>query len=195
MRFLKQITPALLVLAAIGVVLATVFTDHSSDYGQVTLPDGGTVELPEGTVTIFYEELGTSTQDTRKLSQPLTFQVDPAGGGPALPQKPTSDSGNGELQTSRSESIGRLGSVAEVNVPSAGSYVVHGSTGRPAGSSYLTFGTTAFEAVARKWQTLAALVGAAILIMLLPTPRRRHRYDEATGPAGWSSDPRSPYAG
>jgi hypothetical protein len=195
MRFLKQMTPALLVLAAIGIVMATVFTDHSSDYGQVSLPEGGTVDLPEGTVTIYYEQLGASTQEIRKLSEPLTFQVTPAGGGAALPEKPTGDSGNGELQTSRSETIGKLGSVAEIDVPSAGSYAVRGSSGLPAGSSYLTFGTTAFDAVARKWRTLAALVGAAILAWLIPTPRRRHRYDDEPGAAGWSSDPRSPYAG
>jgi hypothetical protein len=195
MRWLKQITPALLVLAAIGVALATVLTDHSSDYGQVSLPEGGTVELPEGTVIVFYDELGSSTQATRKLSAPLDFKVAPAGGGAALPEKPTADNGTGEFQTTRSEDIGQLGSVAEVEVPSSGNYVVSGSSGRSAGSSYLTFGTTAFNAVVRKWHTLAALVGAAILVMLLPTPRRRHRYDDAPGAAGWSSDPRSPYAG
>jgi hypothetical protein len=195
MRFLKQITPALLVLAAIGVVLATVFTDHSSDYGQVSLPEGGTVALPEGTVIVFYDELGSATQPTRKLSAPLNFKVTPAGGGAALPEKPTADNGTGEYQTTRSEDIGQLGSIAEVEVPATGDYVVSGSSGRPAGSSYLTFGTSAFNAVARKWRLLAALLGAAILVMLIPTPRRRHRYDDAPGAAGWSSDPRSPYAG
>jgi hypothetical protein len=195
MRWLKQTIPALLVLAAVGVVMATVFTDHSSDFGQVSLPEGGMVELPEGTTTVFYEELATAAAPTRKLSAPLTFQVTPAGGGPALPEKPTAKDSTGAAATSRSVDIGRLGSVAEVEVSAAGDYFVSGRSGQPAGSSYLTFGTSAFDAVVRKWHTLAALVGAALLVWLLPTPRRRHDYDDAPGATGWSSDPRSPYAG
>jgi hypothetical protein len=48
MRWLKNTISLLLVLAAVAVVIATVLSEHSDDYGVVTLPQGGAVSLPEG---------------------------------------------------------------------------------------------------------------------------------------------------
>src|SRR6478672_966059 len=112
MRWLKHTISLLMVLAAAGVALATVLSDHSDDYGQVPLPQGGVVQLPKGTVTIFYSQLGDSSDPIRPLSSPLTIQVVPAGGG--TPVAMTAANGSPQSVTAtRSETIGELGAVAK----------------------------------------------------------------------------------
>ena len=98
--------------------------------------------------------------------------------------------------TQRSETIGELGAVAKFEVPVAGAYTVKGSGDLPVGSASLEFGTNAGAAIADKWRLLAGLVGAAMLVTLIPVPRgRKYWGDEDEAPRGWSSDPRQPYAG
>src|SRR2546430_62158 len=80
MRWLKNTIFILLLLAAAGVVLVTALSDHSDDYGQVSLPQGGVVELPKGTVTVYFSQLGDNSDPVKQLSGPLSFQVVPAGG-------------------------------------------------------------------------------------------------------------------
>jgi hypothetical protein len=193
MRWIKQITVPLLVLAAAAVAVATVFSDHDDDYGAVPLPEGGVVELPSGTVKVFYKEGDEARSVTAQPSTPVRFEVTPAAGGPPLEETPTAKEGNAELETQRSADVGSPGSVANIEVPAEGSYRVSGSSGRPAGASSLTFGTDPLGAVARRWKLLAGLLGAAVLVALIPLPRRRP-HDEAAGPSGWSSDPTAPYA-
>jgi hypothetical protein len=193
MRWIKHITVPLLVLAAFAVGIATVFSDHAADYGTVSLPEGGVVELPSGTVKVFYKEVGEPPAPTDKLSAPLSFEVIPAGGGVPLEETPTAREGNAELETQRSTDVGSPGSVADIEVPADGSYLVRGSSGQPAGASYLTFGTDPLGAVVRRWKLLAGLLIASALVALIPMPRRRP-HDEAAGPSGWSSDPTAPYA-
>jgi hypothetical protein len=86
--------------------------------------------------------------------------------------------------------------VAKLDVPSSGDYTVSGSTNLPAGSSFLKFGTNTGAALLAKWKLLAALIGGAILLALIPMPKSRRRWeDEGDAPTGWSSNPRAPYAG
>jgi hypothetical protein len=192
MRWLKHTISILLLLVAVGVVLATVYSDHSDDYGRVSLPQGGTVHLPEGKVTVFYRVLG----DTSEIDQNtggLAFQVMPTRGGApiamALPNGQTSG-----VAVTRSETIGELGAVAKLDVPAAGDYVVSGSTNLAAGTSYLEFGTNAGSALLQRWKLLAGLVLAALLLAIIPVPRSGRRWQDATD-STWSSDPRAPYAG
>jgi hypothetical protein len=192
MRWAKHITVPILVLAAFALAIATVFTDHAADFGTVSLPHGGEVELPSGTVKVFYKEVGESPSPTDRLVAPLRFEVTPAGGGAPLEETPTAKSGSAELETQRSTDIGSPGSVADIEVPAEGSYLVTGSAGRPAGVSSLTFGTDPLGAVIRRWKPLAGLLLGAVLVALIPIPRRRP-HDEAA-PSGWSSDPTAPYA-
>ena len=71
-----------------------------------------------------------------------------------------------------------------------------GSGDLPVGTSFLKFGTNAGAAVVDRWRLLAGLIGAALLISLIPVPRGGSRWDDETeAPTGWSSDPRAPYAG
>jgi hypothetical protein len=189
MQAVKRIVPTLLGVAIATVVLFTLFSNHESDYGRVPLPPGGTVELPEGTVKIFFEEAG-SASDSR-LAAPLSFQVSPSGGGGPLALEPTSKSGTSETQVQRSEDVTSLGAVAKLNVPEEGTYVVRGGSPALAGSA-LSFGTDPLTAVGRRWQLLAILLGAGVLIALIPLPRGGS--GAAAESTGWSSDPRSPYA-
>jgi hypothetical protein len=191
MRWLKHTTSVLLVLAAAAVVLATAFSGHSDDYGQVGLPKGGTVDLPKGTVTVFFKELGQK-DPIRQLDAPLSFQVVPAGGGQPLKETPTAG-GTSEVEVQRSEQIGSLGSVAKVDVPEAGDYIVSGSADHASGGSFLTFGTDPGTAALHRWKLLAGLLGAALLLTLIPTPRRSKQWEDELGPSGWSSDPTAPY--
>jgi hypothetical protein len=192
MHWLKRIIPALLVLAALAVVLATAFSDHEDDYGRVPVPAGGTVQLPRGTVKVFYEQIG-QTQQSIRLENPITFEVRSAAGGPPLEQRATAGDSEGELQVQRSQELGALGSIAELEVTAAGTYVVGAVTGPAPGGSSLSFGTDPFSAVLDRWRLLAILLVAAVLIALIPLPKRRHRQWDEGAEAGWSSDPRTPY--
>src|SRR5262245_35593622 len=83
MRWLKPLISIGLVVAAGAVALSTGLSNHEDDYGQVPIPPGGTLELPKGSVTIFFHELGDQTQ-LRQVDAPLAFQVVPVSGGPAV---------------------------------------------------------------------------------------------------------------
>jgi hypothetical protein len=195
MRWLKHTISVLMLLAAVGVILATAFSDHSDDYGQVALPQGGTLHLPKGSVTVFYHQLGDNSDPIRQVNGGLAFQVTPAAGGP--PVAMTLDNGQTSgVAVQRSETIGELGAVAKLDVPSSGNYVVTGSTEAVPGSSYLQFGTNAGSAVLHRWKLLVGLIVGAILIAMIPVPRSGRRWEDPTDePTGWSSDPRAPYAG
>ena len=194
MRWLKHTISGLLLLGAAGVVLATALSDHSDDYGQVSLSQGGVVHLPEGEVTVFFRVLG-ETSELSGDATGLAFQVAPVQGGPPIAMALANGQTSGVAVT-RSETIGELGAIAKLDVPAAGDYAVSGTTGLPAGSSFLEFGTNAWTAVLDRWRLLAGLVAGALLIALIPVPRSGRRWEDGTGePAGWSSDPRAPYAG
>jgi hypothetical protein len=192
-RWLKNILAVGLLLTAVGVALATMLSDHTADYGQVPLPQGGTVRLPQGKVVVYYSQLGNS-DPISQVAVPLAFQVVPAGGGQPVPA--SSQNGATSVDTAqRSETVGELGAVAKLDVPSAGDYTVVAATNVQPGSTSLKFGTNAGAALLAKWKLLAGLVGVAILLTLIPTPKPKRRWeDEGGAPTGWSSDSRAPYA-
>jgi hypothetical protein len=194
MRWLKHTISFLLLLAAAGVVLATAFSDHSDDYGQVPLPQGGTVHLPEGKVTVHYRIDGQAVKSDES-THGLAFRVTPVEGGQpialALAGGQTSD-----VSVIRKETIGEADAIAKLDVPAAGEYVVEGSTSLAPGNSNLAFGTNAGSAVLEKWRLLAGLLLGALLLAVIPVPRSGRRWEDPAGePTGWSSDPRAPYAG
>ena len=196
MRWLKNILVTGLLLAAAVVLLATLFSDHSDEYGKVALPSGGMVQLPKGTVTVYF-----TGSDAQPGSGGLAFQVIPAAGGDAVPMSSAGGSISAE-GTQRSEVIGEHGAIAKLDVPGAGEYRVVASTDLPPGSSSLKFGTNPATALAAKWKLLAGLVGLAFLIALIPTPRHKRRWKDdpetpgsSDTPTDWSSTPRAPYAG
>lgn len=195
MRWLKSLLSVLLLVVAAGVILATALSDHTDDYGQVSLPQGGIVHLPQGTVVVYFSQLGPNSDPIQQASVPLAFQVFPAGGGNPVPVS----SQNGAVSATasqRSETVGELGAVAKLAVPSAGDYTVTASTSLPPGSSFLKFGTNASSAILQKWHLLVGLILASILLALIPTPRPKRRWEDDGGaPTGWSSDSRAPYAG
>jgi hypothetical protein len=192
MRWLKGLIPVVLILTAVGVVLSTVLSDHSDDYGKVALPQGGVVELPKGKVVVYLKQLGSDP--IQQNSTPLTVQVVPVGGGSPVPVT-SADGKLPEASVERSETVGELGAVAKLNVPVAGAYMVSGSTSAAPGTSFLKFGTNAGAALAHKWQLLAGLVGAALLLMIIPIPKGPRRWEDEGDAPGWSSSPRAPYAG
>lgn len=165
-----------LMAAAFVVALTTWMGDHESDFGSLNLPPGGTIELPKGHVEVFFNE-GAPTAERNRLAAPLTFQITPAAGGAALADTDTPEQAS-DTQTQRSEDVISRGSVAKYDVPEEGNYVVSG--GSAANPGVLTFGTDPFHAVMRKWHLWGGLIGAAVLLSLLPTPRTRRTPD-----AGW----------
>jgi hypothetical protein len=192
MRWLKHIISLGLLAAAVVIALGTVFSDHSSDYGKVSLPKGGTVQLPKGKVTVYYHVQGGPSDGGDNTG--VAFQVTPAGGGEPLSLGSPSETSDYGLY--RSQSIGDMDAVAKLEVPSAGSYVVSGNSTATAGSAFLEFGTNAATAVLHRWKLLAGLLGGALLLTLIPVPRSHRRRDEPSGePVAWSSNPRAPYAG
>src|SRR5262249_48473944 len=120
-RWLRNLVSLGLIVAAVVIALATGLSDHSDDYGQVPLPQGGVVHLPAGKVTVYFTQLGDS--DLVQQVPAFGFQVTPVGGGAPVPVA----SENGALSAEavqRSETIGELGSVAKLDVPNSGDYQV-----------------------------------------------------------------------
>jgi hypothetical protein len=193
MGWLKHTLSILLLLVAVGVALATVFSDHSDDYGEVSLPQGGTVHLPEGEVTVFYRVSG-QTSELAQMTSGVAFQVAAAGGGPPLAVA-LEDGRVSDVAVQRSQTIGELGAIAKLDVPSAGDYLVSGNSDLAAGAASLEFGTNAGRAVLQRWRLLAGLLFGAALLAIIPVPRSRRRSPDAAAETGWSSDPRAPYAG
>lgn len=170
MRGFTKLASKLLVLAAAVVVLVIGITDHNDDYGRVSLAQRtGLVTLPKGTVKLFFDE-GTGASENRRLDVPLAVQVFAAGTRTALPLLRTTPGAEGAVNE-RSSELGATGSLAELDVPSAGDYVVAVSGSPPIGA--ITFGADRFTAIGRSWRLWCGLLGAGILLALIPTPRRR----------------------
>jgi hypothetical protein len=192
MRWLKNTISLLLALGAAALVLATLFSDHTNDYGRVSVPQGGTIHLPKGKVTMYYR-LGDGS-DLSGDTSGLTFQIVPAAGGPPIAAVLANGQAS-DVAVTRSDTIGEVGSLARLDVPSTGDYVVSADADRTPGTSYLEFGTNAGTALLERWKLLAGLVLGAVLLALIPVPRSRRDWDPEDEPSGWSSDPRAPYAG
>jgi hypothetical protein len=177
MQWLQRLLPKLLVLGAIGVTAVALLSDHKNDYGSVTLPGGGVVDLPEGTLNVFVDEdpaPGAVDDDAHDLSAALNAEAVPVAGGEPVVMEPAADSGNvGEL-ASRSEAIGSRGTVATMDVPAAGSYRITGSMADDS-SVELGFGLSSWRAVAHDWMLIAGLLVAAFLISLIRVPKRSRR--------------------
>ena len=167
---LKRIAFWCLLIAAFAIALTTAMGDHEAEHGSLTLPPGGTVELPEGTVKVFYDE-GGEVQTGAKLSAPVRFQVVPAAGGPPLTDQTGPAQATG-VETQRSEDVISRGSVAELDVPADGAYVVTGTTGA-ATPGVIKFGTDPFSAVIDRWRLLGGLLAAALVLAFIPAPRTR----------------------
>ena len=193
MQWLQRLLPKLLVLGAIGVVVVALLADHRTDYGSVTLPRGGVVTLPEGTVNAFVDEDPATgvEDDTHDLPASLNAEAVPVSGGEPLVMEPAADSGSvGEL-ASRSEAIGSRGTVATMDVPASGDYRISGSMSNDS-TVELGFGLNAFRAVAQEWKLIVGLLAGAFLISLIKVPKRSH--DEQID-APVHAQPVSPYRG
>jgi hypothetical protein len=193
-RWVRNLVSLGMIVAAAAIALATGLSDHSGDYGQVPLPQGGIVHLPEGKVTVYFSQLG-NTDPIRQVTTPFGFEVTPVGGGATVSGTSQDDAPTADGVT-RSETIGELGAISKLDVPRTGDYQVTASGQFAPGSTSLTFGTNAGAALAKRWKLLVGLIVGAVLIALIPTPRTRKRWEDDSGaPVGWSDDPRAPYAG
>src|SRR4051812_7755107 len=112
MRRLKHTIAVVLLLVAAGIVLATALSDHSGDYGRVSLPHAGTVHLPEGKVTVYSRGRGDAIAPAGGRGG-LPFAVTPAHGGPPIAMTLANGETSGVAVT-RSETIGELGAVAKL---------------------------------------------------------------------------------
>jgi hypothetical protein len=171
----------LLLLAGAVVLLVTVFSDHSDDYGRVGFAQGsGAVTLPEGTVKLFFDEgSGGGAVLDRRLETPLTVKVVPAGTATPLPLEGTTPGAEGAVNE-RSFELGATGSLVELDVPASGDYGVTIS-GAPAGA--ITFGADRFTAVGRNWKLWGGLLAAGLLLAIIPVPRRRRTSVSEPSPA------------
>jgi len=173
MRGLTKLASRLLLLAAFVAVFVIAITDHSDDYGRITVAQAsGTVTLPKGTVKIFFDEGAEAGGGTnRRLHAPLGVKVVPAAGGPALALLRTTPGAEGAV-TERSSELGATGSLAELEVPIAGDYLVAVS-GSPATGGAITFGADRFTAIGRSWKLWCGLLAGGLLLAIVPVPRRR----------------------
>ena len=193
MQWLQRLLPKLLVLGAIGVIAVALFSDKKAEYGSVTLPRGGDVTLPEGTVNVFVDEdttVGAVEDGDHNLPDVLSFAAVPVSGGDAVTPEPATDSGGPGEVTQRSEGIGARGTVATLDVPEHGDYRIAGSMGDS--PAELTFGLTAFRSVAHEWKLIAGLLVGALLISMVRVPKRSRGED-----VEFAAEPRpvAPYRG
>src|SRR4029077_3569197 len=82
MRWLKHMLTVGLLIAAGVLALATVFSNHDSEFGKVALPSDEIVHLPKGATTVFYSGDGS---DVEQQGTGLAFQVVPIAGGDPIP--------------------------------------------------------------------------------------------------------------
>jgi hypothetical protein len=155
---------AAFVLVMVGLIGGASDTDR---YGRVPIPGRGTLELPAGTVSVFYEVPGNS-----KVSAPpgLGYSVTPSGGGPPLETRP---GGGGERVTEGGTT--RVG-YSKVEVEAAGSYAVASSLqGGASPGAALAFGDSlGGEILDQLKKALWGLAGLALAaVVALATLARR----------------------
>lgn len=146
----------LAILAAVIVAVFTLAADHRSDFGEVSLPGAGLVELPSGGVDVYYEEppLGTTGSI---VPGGVTFRVQPISGGSVI-------SARGRV---RAITVGDTGAITEIDVPTAGAYRATGRVETSQAGATLTFGQDASAAMARKADLWIGLIGGALVAALL----------------------------
>ncbi len=199
MRWLKHILVTGLLLAAVAVTLAAVVQRSLRRLRKRGAAFGWRRSPPQGDGDGLYSQDGSVSEQQQNGG--LSFQAIPVAGGDPIAMSSAGGSISAE-GTQRSEVIGEHGAIAKLDVPADGDYRIVAATDLQPGSASLDFGTNSATAVAAKWKLLAALVGAAFVIALIPTPRHRRRSQDdpetpgASGtPTEWSSTPRAPYAG
>jgi hypothetical protein len=183
------VKPALItlsVLSAIGgvVVAVTIFVlglvqgFDNDKYGKVPVPGEGRVTLPQGGVTVFYEERASYPDGLR------SFTVRSARTRQPVPSRPAGGTSY-EINNVNGVSVGRL------NVPEEGEYLVSGRAERNSvGQSALTFGPgIRFGAIVVR-AALAALAGLVLCILFaLLAFALRHKGAPAAVPPPHSSAP------
>ena len=156
MRWLKHMLTVGLLLAAAVVALATVFSDHSDDYGKVALPSGGVVHLPKGTVTVFYSRDGSDVERQRD--------------GPRLPGRP------GRRWRSDPDELGRRDDLGRGHPAQRGRSA---STARSRSSTCRAPATTAWSSTSESRRDRPRSSSA-------PTPPRRWRRSGSCWPGSCS---------
>lgn len=158
-------------VAAAVIAVFTLVSDHSADYGEVKLPGQGKVDLPQGSVDVFYKDPGTGPSAAADLAAPVRFRVAPVRGG--VPVLATANE--------RSVGLGDSGEISTFEAPYEGVYNVSGSVGAGQAGARLTFGTDAATAVTRKSDLFVALLGggllAGLIASILGRRRRSHPVD------------------
>ncbi|CAN5483324.1 hypothetical protein BH20ACT15_BH20ACT15_03340 [soil metagenome] len=144
--------------------------DDTDAYGRVGLPGTGAVELPDGEVSVFYEERG---EKVRRPRGNIAYEVRPQGGGPVLASK-----GPGSVDEEASENGFSRVSFDRIDVPSGGTYLVEAGPvrgDRP--SPALTFGEPLTAGILdgvknAVWGLLGFVLAAAIALITLATTTR-----------------------
>ena len=195
MQWLQRLLPKLLVIGAIGVVLVALFCDHKTEYGSVTLPRGGVVTLPEGTVNVFVDENPAAGREEDDSARPPGGPQRRGGvrssGGEALVRNrpPTAAPSTSSPRAARRSA--RAAPSPRLRFPQSGAYRISGSMADDS-SVEIGFGLNAFRAVADQWKLIAGLLAGAFLISLIRLPKRRS--SEELDAAAYAR-PVSPYRG
>ena len=137
---------------------------ESAKYGRVELPGRGTVNLPSGEVSVFYEE-HVSLGDDENLKAPTGFDyaVTPVAGGAPLVED---DAGFFDEEVSSSGTT-RV-SYGTIDVPAAGRFAVEGGfTGAAGPEPAVTFGEPITDQIFDKVKyVLYGLIGFALAILI-----------------------------
>jgi hypothetical protein len=157
------------------VVFGAIEAFGSSDrYGNVPIPGRATLDLPEGDITVYYQEdVELGENETLDPPTDIRLGVRHEDGGPSL------ELDRGGISNEVSGGFGTRVSVGDLDVPAAGDYeVAVGPTSEARNDPAIVFGDDLFEgffdAVPLGLLVLAAgLVVAAILFVLTYARRRR----------------------
>lgn len=126
---------AVLLLGSLGIGIPVLLSGDHDEYGRVSVPGEGTVELPTGEVVVFYEEARSVGEDSLDVPG-LDWQVRPPGG------DPLAFDGDGGLEVASREDYS-FTDIERLDIDEEGHYgVIARATSETGPGPTLTFGTS-----------------------------------------------------
>jgi hypothetical protein len=161
--------------AGLGIGLPRLLSGEHDKYGRITIPPGrGTVDLPQSTVIVFYEDARARPANEAFPVPEIDWTIRPEGGGEPLPL----DRDGGRETNVRDE---RAWTDFEgIDVPEARRYRVNVRDINPKGAQpAITFGTSGVTTAALGLVIGGALIGTALITLALLIGRASARGAES----------------
>ncbi|HEX8742300.1 MAG TPA: hypothetical protein VF712_04120 [Thermoleophilaceae bacterium] len=166
--------------------------DAADEYGRISLPGKGEVELPEGKVALYYEER-VELDENESLDVPDGLRVTARREVTVKSEKVINNAVNLDDRSLRE--------FAKLEIPQAGSYRVSARSSEPGSNSpAVTFGKGQLEGLGHGAIVSGAILGAGLLVALVALLAGRRGYTPPPAsfpvpPGGWGGSPGAARAG